>query len=775
MTAPDDVTGPSPLRGVRVLEVCGNPAGRVAGMLLADLGAEVVRVVGGAADRDAIPAEPGELCWDRGKSLVAIDAGALPEVARTADVLLVDHSPRALRAAGLAPEEIRDRAHRLVHVWAPPYAARGEFSELPADPILLDALGVAGRYPSRTGGPVAPVVPTTTYVHGAMIAATAVAGLVGRRRLGTGTAVEVSGLHAIAAQMTTMMVEGLDQPVFSPGASGSPAPCWRAYRCADGRWFFLATLTPGLFFRALEALDRMDIMVLPEVAGEFSNILVEDAGGRVVTAELEALFASRPCGHWLELLEKAAVPCAPVATRDEWIRGDPVVANAGTVVREHPELGPVTMPGSPIIFAGAPGSPGRIPSPEPSVRAPGDLWAAPATADPSPESAAEGRAVLPLAGVKVLDASTFLAAPFVASLLADFGADVVKVEPAAGDPYRVYPVSFLAVNQRKRGIALDLTKPEGADVLRALVRGTDVLVENFRPGRMARIGLPPDSLRETNPGLVHCSVTAYGQDGASADAPGFDPIFQSLSGMASAQGGDGEPIMSAMPAHDTCTGVLGALGVLAALYARGDGGSGTQVAVSLAATSTYLQSAEFTDYAGRPAPLRGGTDFRGPAPGHRYHRCSDGWIAIAATGAGQPAALRQALDLSESSEDDLPRIERALRGHTVRQALRLLSGRGVPACRVVQPEGCLDDPFLVDNEFAHLVHDPELGRLRVVAGYALWASGDGRAASASFAPGQDGRRILAAAGYGGDRIEALVARGAVAGPVLPGDQQAPTI
>ncbi len=252
MAHADDVAAPEPLRGIRVLEACETPAGRVAGMLLADLGAEVVRVAAETADEEP-PKDPGELCWDRGKRLVAIDAAALPDAACTADVLLVDRSPRALHATGLAPDAVREQAPGLVHVWAPPYAGRGEFSELPADPILLDALGVAGRYPSRTSGPVAPVVPTTTYVHGAMTAAAAVAGLVGRRRHRTGTAVEVGGLHAVAAQMTTMMMEGLDQQVFSPGTSGSGPPCWRPYRCADGRWFFLAALTPGLFFRALEA------------------------------------------------------------------------------------------------------------------------------------------------------------------------------------------------------------------------------------------------------------------------------------------------------------------------------------------------------------------------------------------------------------------------------------------------------------------------------------------------------------------------------------------
>jgi crotonobetainyl-CoA:carnitine CoA-transferase CaiB-like acyl-CoA transferase len=249
-------------------------------------------------------------------------------------------------------------------------------------------------------------------------------------------------------------------------------------------------------------------------------------------------------------------------------------------------------------------------------------------------------------------------------------------------------------------------------------------------------------------------VSAYGQAGRFADAPGFDPVFQALSGMAAAQGGggDGEPIMSAMPAHDTCTGVLGAFGVLAALYARGHDGLGQRVAVSLAATSTFLQSAEFTTYKGRPDPAQGGRDFPGPRPGNRYYQCSDGWIAIAAGGSeAQPAALLQALGL-----DAVDQVEAALRTHTVRRAARLLAGHGVPACRVVMREKSVDDPFLVENGFSRVVEEPGFGRVKVVSGYSDWGTVAGRVTPAAFTPGQHGREVLAEAGYDGARVRRLL-------------------
>src|SRR5690606_24916848 len=154
----------------------------------------------------------------------------------------------------------------------------------------------------------------------------------------------------------------------------------------------------------------------------------------------------------------------------------------------------------------------------------------------------------PLEGIRVIDAATFLAAPLVASLLADHGAEVIKVEPRDGDPYRAFTLSFISVNQYKRGVVLDLGTDPGRETLLDLVRRADVLVENLRPGRLDKLGVGPEVLRRERPELVQCTVSAYGRAGAYATAPGFDPVFQSLSGMAAAQGGDSQPLAAPMPA-----------------------------------------------------------------------------------------------------------------------------------------------------------------------------------------------------------------------------------
>jgi hypothetical protein len=147
-----------------------------------------------------------------------------------------------------------------------------------------------------------------------------------------------------------------------------------------------------------------------------------------------------------------------------------------------------------------------------------------------------GRAAeLPLVGLRVVDASSFQAAPFAAELLASWGADVVKVEPPSGDPFGAYPMSVLVANQHKRSIALDLTTPAAQEVFRTLVARADVLIENFRRGRLSRMNIDPHELRRHDPRLVHCSVSAFGRSVSKQDTPAFDPVLQTLSGLADAR------------------------------------------------------------------------------------------------------------------------------------------------------------------------------------------------------------------------------------------------
>jgi crotonobetainyl-CoA:carnitine CoA-transferase CaiB-like acyl-CoA transferase len=489
-----------PFAGVRVFELTSGTAGRTAGMLLADLGADVVRA---SDDRPDAERDPGGLCWDRGKVLTPLGDGRGSELRRladAADVVLTDLRPAQIAGHWASREAMLSRNTRLVHAWLPPYAPHGQWSDLPEDPLLLAAVGgFADHFPASEDRPVAPVVPMVSYVHGAVGAAAIAAGLVGRRRDSRGRSVIVSGLHATAASQASLMITSEDGTgVLSVGKRLHGSPNYRTYRAQDGHWLYLAALTPGFFFRALEVLGRMDVLAREDVAGEFANLLRPDVAA-AVGADLAASFATRSRAVWLRLFADAGIPAAPVATREEWLAGELVTSSGGRLEVDHPGLGRVTLPGIPVTLSATPGHVRHLPSGAhvtagSSLRPPADARAAPGARSGPPRAAATSDRDLPLAGIRVLDMSTFMAAPLASTLLADFGADVVKVEPADGDPYRVYSASYTAINQRKRAVALDLRQPDERGVLLRLAAGADVLVDNLRPASLSRLGLGDEVL-----------------------------------------------------------------------------------------------------------------------------------------------------------------------------------------------------------------------------------------------------------------------------------------
>lgn len=197
---------------------------------------------------------------------------------------------------------------------------------------------------------------------------------------------------------------------------------------------------------------------------------------------------------------------------------------------------------------------------------------------------------LPLQGLKVLDLSRALAGPFCAMILGDLGADVTKVEPTpAGEMIRGWgpfdrgvSVYFLSVNRNKRSLALDFRKPDAIPLLRRMALTCDVLIENFKPGTMEKMGLDYASLREANPGLIYANVSGFGRDGPYGDWPGVDQIAQGMSGLMSVTGAkDGEPTRVGLPVGDLVAGMWVAIGVQAALVQRGATGTGQRVETSL--------------------------------------------------------------------------------------------------------------------------------------------------------------------------------------------------
>jgi crotonobetainyl-CoA:carnitine CoA-transferase CaiB-like acyl-CoA transferase len=276
----------------------------------------------------------------------------------------------------------------------------------------------------------------------------------------------------------------------------------------------------------------------------------------------------------------------------------------------------------------------------------------------------------PLAGLRVLDLGRVLAAPWASQILGDLGADVIKVErPGSGDDARslgnipVRPdggpapaAMFFVANRNKRSIEIDITRPEGAELVRAMALKSDILIENFLPGKLARFGLDHATLREAHPGLIYCSVTGYGQDGPYKDRPGYDGLFQAVGGLMSVTGnedgspGDG-PMKSGPSLVDVATGYVAVIGILAALQHRNRTGEGQHVDATLLDAVVSLQSSLAQSYLiSRKVPKRTGSAGNGGHPAGMFH-CGDGPVFISAGGNAHYKALCRVLDLPQLADD----------------------------------------------------------------------------------------------------------------------------
>jgi crotonobetainyl-CoA:carnitine CoA-transferase CaiB-like acyl-CoA transferase len=275
--------------------------------------------------------------------------------------------------------------------------------------------------------------------------------------------------------------------------------------------------------------------------------------------------------------------------------------------------------------------------------------------DPMP-SAGQG----PLAGLLVADFSRILAGPYSTMLLADLGAEVVKVEGPGGDDTRTWqpPVRegvatyYLGVNRNKRSVALDLTDPADLELARELARRADVLVENFKPGGMGRFGLDYDSVAALNPGLVYASISGFGSGPGGASLPGYDLIVQAISGFMSLTGEpDGEPYRAGVALFDVMAGLHATIGVLSALNHRHETGRGQHVEVNLLSSALSGLVNQTSAYvAGGVVPFRMGNSHPSLFP-YEPLPCADGELIVTAGNDGQFRRLCEVLGVPELIED----------------------------------------------------------------------------------------------------------------------------
>ncbi len=350
----------------------------------------------------------------------------------------------------------------------------------------------------------------------------------------------------------------------------------------------------------------------------------------------------------------------------------------------------------------------------------------------NPESVAERSGPTgPLSGLRVLDLSAYIAGPYGCSLLADQGAEVIKIEPPIGDNLRKYPSTlecesraFLGVNRSKLGLMLDLKQPDQLATLMNLVGSADVVVHNFRPGVPERLGIGYEQLKSQNPRLIYCAVSGYGESGPLRGKAGYDQVLQTMTGMAAMQGKkDGPPEILYGSVVDYYAAALVAAGVSSALYEREKSGQGQYVGISLLRSALTMQSARLIWAEGEGREV--GRDMRsGGITG--IHPTREGWLYVSANTPHFWRALCDKIGLPEMGADErydsvrkrnvhaaevVPRLHQAL---STRSALEweALFGEEVPCAAARTVEDMFDDPQVLAEDMVAVYDHPVVGRYR---------------------------------------------------------------
>ena len=387
---------------------------------------------------------------------------------------------------------------------------------------------------------------------------------------------------------------------------------------------------------------------------------------------------------------------------------------------------------------------------------------------------------LSLDGIRVIDLSRVIAGPWCGALLADLGADVIKVEDTGpGDESRTWPphkdgeaAASLLFNRNKRGIALDLKQAEAVEVVKRLVKDADVVIENFRTGTMESFGLGYDVLSAINPRLIYCSVSAFGRTGPRKDSPGYEALMQAFSGIMSITGEPGgQPVRAGVSFLDLTTGILCALGVSNAIIQRQRTGLGQRVDGSLLETAVSLLAFHAEGYlltGALPRALGSGHPSLSP---YRNFKCRDGqWIFIAAANDRFWQKLAKALGLNDLAADarfqrnqgrvanraELEGIlEKTIGGLDREPLLKRLDEADVPATPVNTVDQVMNDPQTAERGIVQRVTHPKLGEIPVVGTplhFSRMSPGVRRAAPLR---GEHTDTILADLGYSPAEIKTL--------------------
>jgi len=781
------------LDGLRVLDLSSGIAGPLVGMLLADHGADVVKIEppGGDAGRSQL----GYRVWQRGKRSAVLDLANAAErdelfaLLRHADVLVESFEADERGRLGLAPEALAALNPRLVHCSITGYGDDPRHRGRPA----LDALVAArtglhfeqrgwpegavhhmARLPDRHAeleipwgdvqgakrpGPLFPASPWPSL--GAFYAASLGinAALRARELTGRGQHVATSLLQGALACAggVWQRAENTEAPMFDSWILCSRSPKGH-FQCKDGRWIhnwvpnprFLLSASAG---ESLSATPELKAKNDPDRFGTAPGELLVMLHYQPQLAEAAQRFTA---DEWTKAAADAGMTIQPVRSPEEAL-ADPLFLADGCVVEvEDPELGRIRMAGVPykldtspgLIRAGAP----RVGEHTAEVKAEAARLRGRPAAAPKPGQ----RLAAPLEGITVLDLGLAIAGPYGTQLLSDLGATVIKIN-ALHDVYWHSNHIAYSANRGKKSIALNLKDPRAMQVLRELVVRADVVQHNMRYEAAERLRIDWASLRELNPRLVYCHTRGF-ETGPRAGLPGNDQTGGCLAGVQYEDGGmarGGKPMWSFTSLGDTGNGFLSAIAIVQALAHRDRTGEGQFCTTSIVNAQLLVSSTAIARPDGqgfdRPRLDGGQTGF---SPQHRLYECAGGWLCVVATQEPHARALRHVLGVARDEE-----LEARFRTRAAADWFAALDAAGVPV-EVCDPEFALrlhDDAESQKRRLTVSYRHPFVGRLDQIGLVYGLSDTPGRIQGPPLVVGQHTRELLRELGYSDAQVDEAVA------------------
>src|SRR5271166_2461914 len=496
------------LDGINLLEFGSNLAAAYAAMLLAEQGAAAVRV----ELPGALPSQstPHFHVVNRSKRRCALDLSkgedreAVVRMIAVADIVICGLAASRSRELGIDYESVRVINPGALYLAMPPLGSRGSSQDFDFgcdldDELIMAISGISGSQWARSGNPVALTFPAPSYSAAVLGATAAVAALVARSGAlsGRGQEIEVSVLAGALSLQTGSILRhermtnlyGSSQPQDPLG----PVPCYRLFEAADGKYLFVACGNSTFFNKFALAIERPELVSDPRFEG--APWAIPPDNWQTLKDILGPIIRTKPRDEWLAVFQGADVPCAPVLSRQEFIE-NPQVRHLG-MRRELPDhkLGYTIQMGVPVALRDTPGDiQGPLADRESPIEVASYLER---TKPTTPQLALKSTDKLshgPLTGVVVLDFASYIAGSYAPMILAQMGADVIKIESFEGDAFRSFGFGFLGWNQGKRGLAINLKSAEGREIVHELARRADVIVENMRPGATRKAGIDYETI-----------------------------------------------------------------------------------------------------------------------------------------------------------------------------------------------------------------------------------------------------------------------------------------